>query len=139
MDGCPLATALCLNCKKPPLIGNALQGVNASVRETKARTRNQILHSAREKDFARFGMSGHSRTDVHGNSPDLVALHLTLARVDSAAEGQPQGSDRIPHGAGATYRPRRTVEAGEDSIACNVDHSPSQPRHCPADLLVIIA
>ena len=99
-----------------PVARNALEGVDTAVCEAQVGARDEILHGTRNQHLIRLRGSADSGPEVNGDAADLVSHHLTLSRVESGAERDPERGDRLASGASAADRARRTVEGGEKPV-----------------------
>ena len=71
-----------------PLAWHALQDVTSAVLEMDPGASDEILHRSRDQHLARGGEGGDARSDVDGDSCDLVA-------DGSRVNAYPAGSDRV--------------------------------------------
>src|SRR2546425_1640280 len=71
--------------EQPPLTWHALQRGGAPGLERDSRARDEVAHRARHEDLAAGGLVSHTSADVYGEAADVVATHLTLARVQPGA------------------------------------------------------
>src|SRR4030095_8653928 len=101
--------------------------------------RNQILDRARNEHFVRLRQGSDAGRDMHGDAADIVLDELTLARVQSSANLQPERPYLLAHGARASYRPRRSVESGKQTIACSTHRVAPEHIQLPAQQRIKVA
>ena len=82
---------------------------------------------------------GDARADVDGDSGNLVAEQLALARVQAGAELEPEVAGAVPDGERAPNRARRPVERGEEAVAGGVDLAAAEPLELATDGGVVTA
>jgi hypothetical protein len=58
---------------------------------------------------------------VHRDAGQIVPDNLDLARVQAAADRDPESSQRVTHRHGAADRPRGPVEGREEPVAGRID------------------
>ncbi len=98
--------------------------MDPAVREVQRGPRDELLHSARDKDLVRSGEGRDPCSEVDGDTANVVADELTLTGVNTRPhlDTQPAG---IEHRlAGALDRARRTVEERQGAVARRL-HQPS--------------
>jgi Pyridine nucleotide-disulphide oxidoreductase len=108
---------------------DSLQLVLAAIDELDPRTCDEILHRARHEYFARSGEPGNACTRVDGDSGDLVADQLALARMEACPDLESERLCYVADGAGAADRPRRPSKMAKNpSPAVSI----SRPRKRPS-------
>ena len=115
-----------LRCVQTPLVQNALQRVEAAVREPQARAGHQVPHRARDQGLVRTREATYPGPDVNGDPAHLVAKHLTLASVDTDPNLDAQGVDALDRCASAANGACGAVERGKHPVASDVDFPPSK-------------
>src|SRR6266446_1366998 len=90
--------------------------MSASLAEAETRPGDQILDGSRYQHLARPGERRDARGDVDGDALHVVAGDLDLAGVQTTADLNVQGPDRLGNGARATHGTRRAVEGGEKPV-----------------------
>ncbi len=96
--------------------GHALQLVLAAVLERDPRADDEVLDRARHEHLAGPALSPDPRADVDGEPPDVVADQLDLARMQTAADLQPElRSGARPGSPSRNESPR----AGPSNVARN--------------------
>ena len=89
------AAVLLLHGEQLPLVGNALEAVNAPVGELQPRARDKILHGTRDEHLAGGGHARDSLADMHGDARDVSAARLHLAGVQAGAYLQAERADGV--------------------------------------------
>src|SRR6266705_425822 len=84
-----------------PLTWHALQRGGAPGLERDPRARDEVAHRARHEDLAAGGLVSHTSADVYGEAADVVATHLTLARVQPGAHVEAERPAGLTDGVGA--------------------------------------
>jgi hypothetical protein len=97
-----------------------LEAVHAPVGETQSRAGDQVSHGARDQHFIRFGLGRDARRNMHRDTADVVANQLALASVEPGADLQSKRTKSFAHRTGASYRPIRSIEGGEQSVTRRV-------------------
>src|SRR6185503_6819249 len=100
---------------------HALEGLGASVLESKAGPRDKVLDGAGHQDLAGPGGRGDPRADVNREPGNLVTMQLDLARVEACAHVESERPDSLGHRAGASDGARRPVERREEAVAGRID------------------
>src|SRR5206468_10375423 len=85
--------------------------------ERDSRARDEVAHRARHEDLAAGGVVSHTSADVYGEAADVVATHLTLARVQPGAHVEAERPADLTDGVGAADGARRTVEGRQQAVA----------------------
>jgi len=73
-----------------PFSGHALELYVTSVSEGQPGAGDQVLDGARNDNFIRLRLCGHTRPDMHGNAAYLPGHDLALAGMQPGADMQPQ-------------------------------------------------
>src|SRR5713226_6149127 len=81
--------------------------MSASVVEAETRPGDQILDGSRYQHLARPGERRDARGDVDGDALHVVAGDLDLAGVQTTADLNVQGPDRLGNGRNARHAPGR--------------------------------
>jgi len=115
------------NGEEMPLLGHALQRVRTAVVELDARPDDEVPDGRGDKDLARVCKSRDAGSDMDGDAPDVGAIELDLARVETGSDVEPEvangGADRLR----AADRSRRAVEDRQQAIACRDDLASTEP------------
>src|SRR2546427_6541160 len=85
--------------------------------ERDSRARDEVAHRARHEDLAAGGVVSHTSADVYGEAADVVATHLTLARVQPGAHIEAERPAGLTDGVGAADGARGTVEGRQQAVA----------------------
>src|SRR2546423_5517034 len=90
--------------------------MSPSLVEAETRPGDQILDGSGYQHLAWLGERRDARGDVDGDALHVVAGDLNLAGMETTADLNVQGTDRLGNGAGATHATRRAVEGGEKPV-----------------------
>src|SRR4029078_8873934 len=126
------------NGKDVPLAGCALEGRATSVRELDLGSNDKIAHRARDKHLIGWSHGRDARGDMYRKATDVIADHLALTGVHTAAN--PYAClfrNLIPDRAGTADRSGRSIEGGEKNIPGTLDLLPTvRPEAIARDLIV---
>ena len=89
--------------------------------------RDEILHRVRREDLPGAGQGADTSGDVDGDPGDVVASELDLAGVEAGPDLEPLRSDGVADRERGADRARRSVEGGEEPVACRLDLAPAEP------------
>src|ERR1700687_5688079 len=81
-----------------PLVGDALEDMRASVLERQAEARHEIPDGPRHQHLTGTRKGCDPGADVDGQTTDVVAGELDLARVDARPSLKPQRPDGVRPG-----------------------------------------
>lgn len=121
------------------MAGDSLEGVYPSINELNSRSRHQVFHRARDDDFARSRLSEHPRSDVYGDTIDVVVRELDLACVQPHPDLDPEGTNGMGDGLGAVDRPSGPVKGDEKAVPGEPDLPSSVSREFPSCDVVVCA
>ena len=123
-QGAILCSAV-LDGVKPARLVEALELVQSAVFELDPRAGDEIAHGGRDQHLAGICDGSHARTDVHRDAGQLVPDNLDLARMQAAANRDPE-----PANASSTATAQRIARAGPSKDARNPSPavSISRPR-----------
>src|SRR5262245_6021668 len=96
----------------------------APIVELQSGAGHQILDRAAHEHFTRLRLPRHARTDMHGDSANLVPDALALPRVQPGTDGNTQGRHGITESARTTDRARGAVKRREETVTCRIDLAP---------------
>jgi hypothetical protein len=92
------------NAEKAPSVADALQLVVARNFEAKTGTCNEVFHGLGDEHLGRPGVRRHPRTDRDGDARALTIDKLTLARVQTGPDLDPEFSNAFGDLEGANDR-----------------------------------
>jgi hypothetical protein len=98
----------------------------SSVCELDPRSHDQVGDGARHEHLARPCGAPDPRPDVNGKAAGAFVGKLDLAGMETGSDLQPNGFNAVSDSARASDRPRRTIEDGQETVACRVDLLPSE-------------
>ena len=107
--------------------------MHATLYEAQARVRHQVLHGTGDEHLGGAGGCSDPGADVDGDGSDVVVHQLALARVEPGPDLDPQRTDPVADGAGATDRPRRAIEGCEEAVRDGVCLTAPMPFEFPPD------
>src|ERR1700722_2116423 len=132
-------TASTLDREQSPLACHTLEAVLAASGKTQARPGDQIDDDARDQHLARRSRSRHTRGDVDRDAADVVVAQLDLARVYACPHLEAQAPQHVADRHGTPDRAGRSIEPGEEAVACRVDLTAVEACELAPDLGVVPA
>ena len=91
--------------------------MSASVLELKPRSRYQAFDCARDEHFLRPRARCHSGPDMYGDPAYVFAKEFAFAGVQAGPDLQPKLPNGFSSPNGASNRPGRAVEGGQEAVA----------------------
>src|SRR6266480_7359865 len=119
-------------------LSDALQLVDAAVRERELRACDEILDGARDENLAGLRLRGNACSDRNGDSARLLSQQLALPGVKTGTDLELERTHVLCQCPRALDRPARTVESGEEAVAGSVDLRPVELREPPANESVML-
>src|SRR5215218_4420321 len=120
-----------------PCPGDALERVLAAIGEVDAGADDEVLDRVRDEHLARRRQRTDARTDVDGESADVVADRLALARVQTRAQLDAQIAHCVAQLERTADRPRRPVERCEEGVAERLHRASAVARELRTAELVV--
>src|SRR5262245_19018183 len=114
--------------EQPPLAVDTLEGMAAPLLEAQPGADHEVLHGARDQDFAGPRLGHDASADVYGDSADVFSHADALARVQPGAHLQAERPRGLPNREAAPHGPSRAVEEREKPVAGRRDLLPAEVR-----------
>src|SRR5262245_31572314 len=100
-----------------PLVRHTLQGFDSAILERQVRTSDEVLHGTRYEHLPSICKRSHTRPNVDGNAPELIAHDFAFAGVQTGSHIDPERAHIVRNSAGAAHGAGRTVERRQKAIA----------------------
>lgn len=110
-----------LDREEPPLTGHPAETVNAAILKAESRSRNEILHRARDQHLVGCRHRGHARPDMNGDATKFLSDHLALAGMQPGTDLNSERANSLANGGRAADGPRGAIGRGQEPIAGGVN------------------
>src|SRR5207253_2547559 len=94
--------------------------------ELEPRTGDEIFHGARDEHLAGACERGDPRAGVDGDPGDLSVHELALTGVEPGTDVDAEVTDSVGDRLRTAHGPRRSVERGEEAVACGIELAPAR-------------
>src|ERR1700742_3034881 len=121
-----------------PSLRDAFELVKTAIPKTDFGLRHQILHRARDQDFAGTCFRGDARADVKRQTDQLRPAHFVFTRVQPYPDLQPQRAHRLVDCSRATDPGSRCDERRQQSVPRRHDFLSAQSLQLSTDGCVIV-
>ena len=108
-------------CEQSPRSWDALQHVLAAILELDAGANDKILDCPGDQDLAWRCQRTYPSGNVDGQTPQIVASHLTLTCVKTQVKIDPERRSGVGNGQRTANRPRGPIERGNKPITRCID------------------
>ncbi len=93
--------AVAVDREELPGAGHTTQLDGPAILEARARADDQVMNRAGDEDFPGAGLAQNPRSDMYGDSADVVGLQFALASVNASADLNTQRLGVVTQGLGA--------------------------------------
>ena len=122
-----------------PVVRDAFELMAAAIVKRELGACDEVDDSAADQNLAGFGVFRNPRADMHSCTDEVVAARLDLPCVDTGADLQADGAERISNGACGANRSGGAVEGSEEAIAEAVDNAAIETGDLGADQVVVLS
>src|SRR5262249_35465279 len=123
--------------KELPGLLDTAQTMRPAVGELQAGAGNEIPHCPRGENFAATRHRSDPCADVNRETAQLLSDPLTFSRVHSGSNLETELTHRAHDRARETHGHSRSLEAGEEPVACGVELATVEPRQQIADTRIV--
>ena len=110
----------------------------APILEHDSRARDQILYCVGYEDFSRASQRSDSRSNVNGNARELRPGDFALTRVKTRPNVEAHQPHFVADRLRGLNRPCRSIECGEEPVACSVDFTSTEASEVLSNHCVVL-